>query len=180
MVFKRKRRKGQFERATRPRAHGDKRPVIRRRSKAWLLKNAGAADPEAMFELYRRTRDDIWLVKLTDLAFRFGKGKNLTKAVEWYTKAAENGHSPAMHNLGYCFEHGEGVDKNLTKAVEWYTKAAEKGCSDSMHNLGVCFEHGDGVEKNLTKAVEWYTKAAEKGCSDSMHKLAVVRVPGTR
>ena len=73
MGFKRKRRKGQFERATRPRSHGDKRPVIRRRSKAWVLKNEGAADPEAMFELYRRTRDDIWLVKLYKLAFRFGE-----------------------------------------------------------------------------------------------------------
>ena len=137
-MFKRKRNAGQFQRTTRPRTVKDERPLIRRAPHAWLLKKANAAHPEvmpeAMYELYRRTGDDSWLVKLTSLARSFAEGKgveqNWTKAVEWYTKAAEKGHSDAMNNLGCCFWKGEGVEQNWTKAAEWYTKAAEKG--DSM------------------------------------------------
>ena len=86
------------------------------------------------------------------------RGEELTKAVEWWTKAAEEFR---------CYEHLGGASmwqgvKNLTKAVEWFTKAAE-GNSHAMYSLGMCFADGNGVEKNLTKAVEWWTKAAEKG-----------------
>jgi TPR repeat protein len=65
--------------------------------------------------------------------FENGKGveQNSTKAVEWYTKAAEKGCSGAMSNLGYCFENGEGVEQNLAKAVEWYTKAQDAGDEDA-------------------------------------------------
>ena len=38
--------------------------------------------------------------------------KNL-KAVEWYTVAANQGHSGAQYNLGVCYQHGEGVDLGL-------------------------------------------------------------------
>ena len=169
-MFKRKRNAGQFQRATRPRT-ADKRPKIQRKNLSWLRKKANAAHPEvmpeAMYELYRRTGDDTWLVKLTSLARCFAEGKgveqNWTKAVEWYTKAAEKGHGDAMYNIGVCFEKGEGVEQNWTKAVEWYTKAAEKGHSSAMSNLGRCFEKGEGVEQNLAKAVEWYTKAVDHG-----------------
>lgn len=49
----------------------------------------------------------------------------MQKAVEWYTKAAEQGHAAAQYNLGNCYYDGEGVEKDLQKAIEWYTKAAE-------------------------------------------------------
>jgi hypothetical protein len=108
-----------------------------------------------------------------NLGYCFDKGEgveqNLAKAVEWFTKAAEKGHSSAMSNLGRCFKKGQGVEQNLAKAVEWYTKAAEKGHSTAMNNLGICFHNGVGVEQNSTKAVEWYTKAAEKGDSTAMN-----------
>ena len=65
------------------------------------------------------------------VGFCFDKGtgveQNLAKAVEWYTKAAEKGHSAAMKFLGYCSEKGRGVEQNLAKALEWYTKAQDAG-----------------------------------------------------
>ena len=69
------------------------------------------------------------------VGYCFGKGKgveqNFTKAVEWYTKAAEKGLSAAMMKLGYCFYEGEGVEQNLAKALEWYTKAQDAGVEDA-------------------------------------------------
>ena len=57
------------------------------------------------------------------------------KAVEWYTKAAEQGDSNAQCNLGYCYDNGDGVTMDKEKAVEWLTKAAEQGNSDARVKL---------------------------------------------
>ena len=64
-----------------------------------------------------------------------GVAQNKTKAVEWYTKAAEKGNSDAMYNLGYCFEFGDGVDLNLATALEWYTKARDAGYEDAQESI---------------------------------------------
>ena len=96
---------------------------------------------------------------------RGGKGvtKDLTKAAEWYRKAAEQGLGSAQDQIGRCYEGGYGVTKDLTKAAEWYRKAAEQGLGLAQYHLGRCYEGGHGVTKDLTKAAEWYQKAADKG-----------------
>jgi TPR repeat protein len=35
--------------------------------------------------------------------------KDFKKAVFFYSKASENGNADAQNNLGYCYQHGEGV-----------------------------------------------------------------------
>ena len=54
------------------------------------------------------------------------------KALEWYTKAAEQGDATAQYNLGACYEYGEGVEQDMEKAVELYRKAAEQGDADAV------------------------------------------------
>ena len=53
-----------------------------------------------------------------------GVAKDMTKAFEWYLKAAENGHVKAMNSVGCCFCRGNGVSKDLKMAREWFSKAA--------------------------------------------------------
>ena len=67
--------------------------------------------------------------------YGFGVTQDMQKAVEWYTKAAEQGHAAAQYNLGNCYYDGEGVEKDLQKAIEWYTKAAEQGDEDAQEAL---------------------------------------------
>ena len=90
-----------------------------------------------------------------------GVEKNLSKAVELYTKAADQGYAPAQCYLGRRYVMGEGVEKNLSKAVELFTKAADQGNAWAQCKLGRCYERGEGVEKNLPKAVELYNKHDE-------------------
>ena len=47
--------------------------------------------------------------------------------MEWYRKAAKQGHASAQTNLGVMYQLGRGVEKNEQKAAEWYIKAAEQG-----------------------------------------------------
>ena len=105
--------------------------------------------------------------------YRDGRGvaKDEAKAVEWYTKAAEAGHTAAMITLGECYGSGWGVAHDRAKAVEWHTKAAEAGNADAMHYLGLRYRYGWGVAKDEAKAVEWDTKAAEAGNADAMRSL---------
>ena len=84
-------------------------------------------------------------------------------AYSWLLKAAEQGNAAAQNNLGFCYDHGRGVEQNYTEAVKWYRKAAEQGNAAAQFNLGVCYASGRGVERNYTEAVKWYRKAAEQG-----------------
>ena len=105
--------------------------------------------------------------------YYFGNGvpKDMSKAVEWFCKAAEQGNSDAQCNFGYCYFNGEGIAKDYAKAVEWYCKAAEQGNSDAQNHLGNCYYYGDGVTKDYAKAIEWYRKAAEQDNSDAQNNL---------
>ena len=60
---------------------------------------------------------------VTGFCYENGEGVAMDKkkAVEWYTKAAEQGCSNAQFNLGGFYAHGQGVAMDKEKAVEWYT-----------------------------------------------------------
>ena len=49
-----------------------------------------------------------------------GVTKDYKKAVEWYTKAVEQGYARGQCNLGVMYENGYGVTKDYKKAVGWY------------------------------------------------------------
>lgn len=107
-------------------------------------------------------------------AYYDGKGvtENLTEAVKWFTKAAEQENAKAEYNLGVCYYYGYGVQyKDRGEAAKWYTKAAEQGLRLAQCNLGVCYEYGNGVEKNLEEAVKWYTKAANQEYARAQYNL---------
>ncbi|MBR0279188.1 MAG: SEL1-like repeat protein, partial [Synergistaceae bacterium] len=53
--------------------------------------------------------------------------KDYVKAAELLEKAAAKGHAKAQYNLGYMYEHGEGVKQDYAKARELYEKAAAQG-----------------------------------------------------
>ena len=100
-----------------------------------------------------------------------GVKQDYSKAVEWYTKAAE-WDANAQINLGTCYYNGQGVKQDYSKAVEWYTKAAEWNANAQI-DLGNCYYNGLGVKQDYSKAVEWYTKAAERGNASAQNMLGI-------
>ena len=56
-------------------------------------------------------------------------------AVQWYRKAAEQGHRGAQERLGWCYRLGYGVTKDKTEATKWYRKAAEQGHKPAQEAL---------------------------------------------
>ena len=95
----------------------------------------------------------------------------MSKAVEFYTLAANQGHANAQYNLGACYYNGEGVAKDLSKAVEFYTLAAKQGDAGAQNSLGIFYGTGQGVVKDLSKAVKFWTLAANQGHANAQYNL---------
>ncbi len=112
--------------------------------------------------------------------YRKGRGvaRNYEKAVEWYLKAAEQGHATAQFNLGIMYRKGRGVAQNDEIAVEWFLKAAEQGYATAQNNLGLMYAYGRGVAQNYKKAVKFYSQAAKQGHAMAQSNLGWMYLEG--
>jgi hypothetical protein len=89
--------------------------------------------------------------------------KDYGKALEWFTKSANQGDGYSMNQIGQMYRDGKGGEKNGEKALEWYTKAADRGNVDSMTYLGAAYLEGKGLKQNLGKAVKYCEMAFNSG-----------------
>lgn len=117
--------------------------------------------------------DHACLLSKGDMLF-FGKGcgRDLGKAVEYYSRAAEAGNDEAQYNMGYCYEEGLGVFRSPARAVKWYRLSAEQGNAKSQNNLGNCYYWGSGVAQDCKEAFKWYTLSAGQGYGWAQYNLA--------
>lgn len=89
------------------------------------------------------------------------------KAIDWLTKAAEQGDVDSLIWLGGIYSL---IDPE--KRLEYYHKAYEKGSEEAACLIGCAYEQGEGVEMDYGKAFEYYTFAANKGYPPAMASLA--------
>ena len=93
---------------------------------------------------------------------------NVEKAVYWYKRAAEQGHSKAQWLLGASYSQGVGIEKNPEEAENWLQKSAGSGDADGQYALaGFYF-----MKPDIVKAKYWLEKAAEQE-----HEEAKVMLP---
>ena len=97
--------------------------------------------------------------------------KDGKKAVEWLTKAAEQGSLNAHYLLGDIYASGNGVPLSYSKALEWFKFPLDQGDSDTQVYVGWLHENGYGVPKDNSKAIEYYALAVEQGHSTGQHNL---------
>lgn len=82
------------------------------------------------------------------------------KAIEWYAKAADQGHLEAAYRLGLIYYKGVGgFDIDLKKAFYYISMAAEGGHKRSQAHLAQMYEDGDGVEADEVLSDYWYEQA---------------------
>ena len=87
--------------------------------------------------------------------------------MEWYRKAAEQGHSQAQFNLGVMLANGRGIAKDEQEAVEWYRKAAEQGNVLAQINLGVMLANGRGIAKGREESSGVVSQGCRAGACSS-------------
>lgn len=98
------------------------------------------------------------------------------QAVDFWQKAAENGHVEATYNLGCMYASGRGVKQDYKKASEFCQKAAENGYVKALFNLGVMYENGIGVKQDYKKAEILYKKAADQGLAQAKLNLEALQL----
>jgi len=103
-----------------------------------------------------------------------------SKAVEFYTKAAEQGNAAAQAELGFCYQYGRGVPRSETRAAEFYAEAADQDNAMAQRSLAYLHKLGSGVSKSSSKSFELYTKAAELGDGLAQVMLANLYLHGSR
>lgn len=103
------------------------------------------------------------------------KEKDKNKAIEYYTKAAEQGYTVAVHALARLYREYavESIKcKDLSKAIYWLEEAAKLGDVTAMDSLGKIYFTEDKY-KDFSKAINWWTKAAETGASNAQSNIAL-------
>jgi len=89
-----------------------------------------------------------------------GVAADMTKAEEYYKKAAEQNIPEAQHNLAMLYQR----KGNDTDAFYWYRLAAEQGISASMTNLAIYFSIKDnGLYDNMFRARRYTFASAVLG-----------------
>jgi len=86
-------------------------------------------------------------------------------------KAAEEGNVTAIYQMGYFYEHGDGVARDYAEAAKWYRAAADKGNAEAQASLGNLYEMGEGVPDDWVQAANWYMKAAQQDNQLGMFNL---------
>ena len=98
-----------------------------------------------------------------------GVPKDYTEAMEWWRKAAKQGHEKAQFALGLMYQTGKGVKVDDTESVKWYRKAAEQGNEDAQVSLGLMYGSGHVVSDG--EAVKWLLEAAGQGRCEAQNML---------
>lgn len=100
------------------------------------------------------------------LAKRLQKGqgvaKDASKAIYWYTRAAEQNIAPAQLNLGIMYLRGEGVPANMAQGRSWLEKAANLGDNRASYALAMI----DEKQQRLVDAYKWYDLSSRDGMLD--------------
>jgi TPR repeat protein len=66
---------------------------------------------------------------------RIGIKQSYANALKWYKKAARQGQAEAMHNIGFLYLKGFGVDEDLYLALAWFKLSKKYGSQTAERTL---------------------------------------------
>ena len=113
------------------------------------------ADTDSQYELGNYYLDGVCVTK------------DYKKALSWFKKAAEQGHSEAQNNYGLMYYHAYGVNQDNKKAFSWIMKSAEQDYDQAQFMIGSMYYKGEGVTEDKKEAVSWIRKAYLQGNGDA-------------
>jgi TPR repeat protein len=148
-----------------------------------IMKSGVSADdlPNLLAKMESITNASPTVNFLIGFIYHHGLGiqQDLTKAKEFYIKAADKGFALAQGNLGYMSFNGlEEINNtpNFPMAKKWYTEAADQNFPLAQSNLAnMSFNGLEEVNNipNYTKAKKWFLRA-NKHSAQSQEDLALI------
>lgn len=130
---------------------------------SYLLDMAEKGDKEAQFQM--------------GTCYEFGVNKvhaDYATAVQWYQKAAKQGHAEAQNKVGiYYF-----LRKNYKEALKYYHAAAKSGNLNAQYNLGMMYMNDTYGVMDVQKGAKWYRLAAEGGLAAAQFEMGLCYLYG--
>lgn len=123
-------------------------PVCNAELSANLLKAAKGGKASAQYAIAR--------------SYELGKRvkSNKEKAIEWYSKAADQGHAESGYRLGLIYYKGVGGFKiDLGKGFHYISMAAKANHKRSQAHLAEMYENGHGIKQSKVLSDYWYEQA---------------------
>ncbi|EJK57571.1 hypothetical protein THAOC_22372 [Thalassiosira oceanica] len=105
---------------------------------------------------------------------KHGLAKDVSRAIELWTEAAELGSIDAHYALGHAYYLGIGVEEDESRGIHHWQRAAMKGDVDSRHNLG-SDEYDNG---NYQIALQHYMISAKMGYEKSLNRIKSMFMEG--
>lgn len=134
-----------------------------------LRKQASAGDAAAQYELARSYVDEAANALSEKRAMR-----DLKRAVEWYSKSAEQGFARAQFELGRLYILGRGVEPDPERGVELQIEAAEQGLPEAQFETGLNYMSGIVVEQDIELALDMFHKAAKQSHVPALKHLGTM------
>ncbi|EJK72974.1 hypothetical protein THAOC_05436 [Thalassiosira oceanica] len=123
---------------------------------AMIQKRVDKGDAEAMYHLGEQ-----------HFLGKHGLARDVPRAIELWTEAAELGSLDAHHHLGIMHYTGDGVEQDKPRGIHHWQEAAMKGQVTSRNNLGAA-EDQNG---NHQLAVQHWIISAEMGNEQSLDNI---------
>jgi TPR repeat protein len=151
--------------------------------KSWLLKGAEQNHPGcigylAVFVPLPEEEKAQWLNKAIELndknalfyvAERYSSINSKDVALEYYIKAAKQGHPQAQLKLVELTSNDDAA------SFEWLLAAAQQvEDAEAFFKVGRCYHDGKGCAKDIDESVIWYRKAANLGHARAQYVLATL------
>jgi len=105
----------------------------------------------------------------------FGVKEDKTEAMNWITKAANQGHETAGFKLLYWDIEKNGMNTANKDKVDALKAKAKSGNAQAEYYIGKMHARGVGMKKNPDKALQWLNKAALVGVLEAEREIILVR-----
>jgi TPR repeat protein len=100
--------------------------------------------------------------------------RDIEKAIQYFMKAAVQGHPQAENEIGNAYYYGSGMPKNMPEAEKWYQMAVQQGEPNAMVGLSqIYFDKG-----RIDEAIQLISKSASLGNAVAMDNLAFCYMEG--
>lgn len=96
-----------------------------------------------------------------------GTERDLSKAKDYFEKAAALDNSDALYGLGRLYLNKDFAECDTQKALDYLITAAQKGHSYAQYTLGKLFLKGEIVKQNVDYALRWLEEAVRQDNTDA-------------
>ncbi len=93
---------------------------------------------------------------------------DLQKSMEWFEKAADQGHALSQYHAAYNYYFGKSVSCDYKKAFRLFETLRKNGTGDSieryacvLYYLGCCYYDGKGTKRDIWQALGLWREAAD-------------------